>query len=189
MWPGMRPATGWIANLHVDAALGQLIVELAHLVLRLRHRHAVAGHDDDAIGVGQELGDVLRRRALGGLRFARRGRRLHLAERAEQHVRERPVHRPAHDDRQDQARRAVERAGDDEQLVLEHEAHRHRRQPGVRVQQRDDRRHVGAADRQDQQHAEQRATAATMIGERPGHVRVDRQVDAGADRDRQQRRG
>jgi hypothetical protein len=30
-----------------DAALLQLIVELAHLVLRLRDSHAVAGNDDD----------------------------------------------------------------------------------------------------------------------------------------------
>src|SRR5260370_24624612 len=32
-------------------------------------------------------------------RSPRHGGRLHLAERAEQHVRERPVHRLAHDDR------------------------------------------------------------------------------------------
>ena len=55
---------------------------------------------------------------------------------------------------EDQARGAVERARDDQQLVLEHEAHRHRREARVGVQQRDHRRHVGAADRDDQQHAE-----------------------------------
>ncbi len=94
------------------------------------------------------------RGALDRLGFGGRRGGGHLAEGAEQHVGERAVHRLAHDHRQDEARRAVERAGDDQQLVVEHEAHRHRRQPGVGVQQRDDRRHVGAADGQDQQHAE-----------------------------------
>ena len=35
-------------ELHVDAAARQHVVQLADLVLRLRHRHAVARHDDDA---------------------------------------------------------------------------------------------------------------------------------------------
>jgi hypothetical protein len=116
-------------ELHVDAALGQLVVELVHAVLRLRDRHPVAGNDHDAIGVREDVGDVLRRRALHGLRLARAGGRLHLPERAEEHVGERPVHRLAHDHREDEARRSVERARDDEQLVVEHEAHRDGRQP------------------------------------------------------------
>ena len=44
------------------------------------------------------------------------------AERAEEHVGERAVHRLAHDDRQDEARRAVERARDDQHVVVEREA-------------------------------------------------------------------
>ena len=50
MWPGMRPATGWMANLHVHAALGQRVVEFADLVLGLGDGHAVAGNDDDLAG-------------------------------------------------------------------------------------------------------------------------------------------
>jgi hypothetical protein len=43
MWPGIRPATGVNRELHGDAALLQLIVEFAHLVLRLGDGHPVAG--------------------------------------------------------------------------------------------------------------------------------------------------
>ena len=45
-------------ELHVDAALGELVVEIAHAMLRLRDRHAVAGDDDDAVGVGEQFGGV-----------------------------------------------------------------------------------------------------------------------------------
>ena len=47
MWPGMRPATGMNAELHVNAAFGQGVVEFADFVLRLRHGHAIAGNDDN----------------------------------------------------------------------------------------------------------------------------------------------
>ena len=47
MWPGMRPATGWMAYFDLDAFLLQRVGHLAQRVLRLRHRHAVARHDDD----------------------------------------------------------------------------------------------------------------------------------------------
>jgi hypothetical protein len=36
-----------MAYLHLDAFLLQQVGHLAQRVLRLRHRHAVAGHDDD----------------------------------------------------------------------------------------------------------------------------------------------
>ena len=151
--PGHAAGDGVDRELDVDAALGQLIVELVHAVLRLRNGHPVTRNDDDAIGMGQHVGDILRRRALDGLGLAGRSRRLYLAERAEQHIGERSVHCPAHDHGQDETRRSVERARDDQQLVLEHESHGDRREPRVGVQQRDDGGHVGAADGNDQQHA------------------------------------
>ena len=46
MWPGMRPATGWIAYFDLDALRLEQVGELAHGVLRLRDRQPVAGHDD-----------------------------------------------------------------------------------------------------------------------------------------------
>ena len=56
MWPGMRPATGWMPKRTLTPLLAQDLGDLAHGVLRLRHRHAVAGHDDDVLGVAQQLG-------------------------------------------------------------------------------------------------------------------------------------
>ena len=79
---------------------------------------------------------------------------LQLAERAEQNVGERAVHGAAHDDRENKARRAIQGAGDDQQLVVEHESHGAGRQTCVGIEQRDDRGHVGAADGNDQQYAE-----------------------------------
>ena len=46
MWPGMRPATGWIANFTSTPSWSSVVHQLAHRVLGLRDRHAVAGHDD-----------------------------------------------------------------------------------------------------------------------------------------------
>ena len=79
---------------------------------------------------------------------------LHLAERAEHDVGERAIHGLAHDHREDEAGRAVERAGDDQHLAIEHEAEQRGREAGVGVQERDDRRHVRAADGRDQQDSE-----------------------------------
>ena len=83
-----------------------------------------------------------------------RGAGLHLAERAEEHVGDRAVHRLRHHQREEGARRADEHPGDDQHRRVEHEAGRRRREPGERVQQRDDDRHVRAADRQHEHHAE-----------------------------------
>ena len=46
MWPGMRPATGWIANFTSTPRFVSSFVQLAHAVLRLRDRHPVTGDDD-----------------------------------------------------------------------------------------------------------------------------------------------
>ena len=46
MWPGMRPATGWMAYFTSPPRFSMQLGQLAHRVLRLRDRHAVAGDDD-----------------------------------------------------------------------------------------------------------------------------------------------
>ena len=153
----MRPATGWIAYFHVDAALHEQVGEVAHRVLRLRDRHAVAGHDDQRADVGEQHGRVLARdlahRARGGGAPAGGGRGGG-AEASEQHVAERAVHRLAHELREQRARGADQRAGDDERVVVEHEPGRGGGKAGERVEQRDHDRHVGAADRHHHQRSE-----------------------------------
>ncbi len=76
-----------------------------------------------------------RSRAANGLRFfSRSSRSLHLTEGSEQNVRERTVHGLRHDDGENQARRSIQRTGDDEQFAIEYKAHGRRRQPGIAIQ-------------------------------------------------------
>ena len=82
------------------------------------------------------------------------------AEGPEEHVRERAVHGLAHHPREQRAGGADERARDDQQVVVQDEAGGGRRDAGERVQQRDHDGHVGAADRQHEEHAEQQRERA-----------------------------
>ena len=59
-----------------------------------------------------------------------------------------------HEQGQERAGGADEGAGDDERLVVEDETGERRREAGQRVEDGDDDRHVGAADRQHDQRAE-----------------------------------
>ena len=144
--------------LDVDTALLELVGELADRVLRLRDRQAVARDDDHPVRVGEHHRHVLgggraHRPAVGG-RTLRSGGRLQLAERAEEDVRHRAAHRAGHHQRQQGARRPDEHAADDQDVLVEDEAGRGGGDAGEGVQQRDDDRHVGAADRQHEQDAE-----------------------------------
>jgi hypothetical protein len=119
---------------NVDAFLGEFVEEFADGMLRLGDGHAVAGHDHDRVGGFEKRGGFLWRNAAGGLLFAGHRGDLHLTKRAEEDVGEGPVHRLAHDDREDEPRRAIERAGNDEQFIVEHEPHRRRGETGVGIQ-------------------------------------------------------
>jgi hypothetical protein len=54
----------------VDAELRELVVQLTHLVLRLRHRHAVAGMMITLLATDRMPGGFLGRGGLGELLFA-----------------------------------------------------------------------------------------------------------------------
>jgi len=107
-----------------DAAFLELIGKRFDTVLRLCDRHPVSRHEDylGSVGehhrdvVGARRSDLLRAAATrGGLRSAGR------AERAEEHVGQRPVHRAAHRNRQDRAAGADERAANDQQRRIDFE--------------------------------------------------------------------
>ena len=156
MWPGMRPATGWMANWTSTPLRDEQVHQLAHRALRLRHRHAVARHDDHALAVGHQHRGVLRADLAQLLLALGAGRRRLAAgaEAGEQDVEERPVHRLAHELGEDRARGADQRAGNEQRVVAQHEAGRRHRDAGVAVEQRHHDRHVRAADRHHQLHAE-----------------------------------
>ena len=52
MCPGIRPATGWIAYLTGTPLSSSRFGQVLDGVLGLGDRQAVAGHDDDLVGVG-----------------------------------------------------------------------------------------------------------------------------------------
>ena len=134
---------------------GEDVVEFADFVLRLRDGHAVARNDDHRVRGGKNRGGVFGGGALDRALFlGARGGGLHLAKGSEQHVGEGAVHGLAHDDREDEAGSAVERARNDQDFVVEHEAEQRGGEAGIGVQERDDRGHVRAADGRDQHDSE-----------------------------------
>ena len=189
MWPGMRPATGWIANWTSTPLRDQEVHQLADRALRLRHRHPVPGDDDHALAVGHEdrrvlgvdLPQLLLALLAGGNRPAAG------PEAGEEDVEQRAVHRLAHELGEDRAGGADQGAGDQQRVVVEHEAGGRDRDAGVGVQQRHDDRHVRAADRHHQLDPEDQREADEEEEQR--HARLDGgEVDADADEGQEERR-
>ena len=87
------------------------------------------------------------------------------AEAAEDDRDEVAVHPLAHDVGEDRARGADQRAGDDQRRIAEREADAGRGPARIGVEHRDHDRHVGAADRDDDQHAE-REGGERQIGQK-----------------------
>ncbi len=78
---GHAAGDGVNAELHVDAAFGEDVVEFADFVLRLGDGHAVAGNDDDRVGSAKNRGGFFGDGALNRTLFLCAGGRLNLAER------------------------------------------------------------------------------------------------------------
>ena len=148
--PG-HAAGDWMDGvLDVHPAPLEHVGQLARCVLRLRDRQAVAGDDDHALRVGEQGAEVLGRgRAhAAALRSAAGGggAGVDLPKRPEQDVAQRASHGVAHQFGQQRARRADKGARDDEGEVVEGEPAGGDGKAGTGVEQRDDHRHVGAAD-------------------------------------------
>src|ERR1700723_2246508 len=140
---------------YVHAAFAERVVKFADFVLSLRDGHAVAGDDDDFARGSEDRGGFFGRRAVHGTSlFGGGARDLFLAERAEEHVGEGAIHRFGHVYGEDEAGGGVERAGDDEQFAIENETHGCGGKSRVGIQQRDHGGHIGAANGDDHQHAE-----------------------------------
>ncbi|CCK14385.1 hypothetical protein BN136_395 [Cronobacter universalis NCTC 9529] len=143
------------AETHLDAARAQLLGDFRHRILRLRHRHAVAGGDDHRRRVAQHFCRLFRGDfAVLAHLVALAGGGAVGAEATGNHADKRAVHRLTHNVREDSARRPHQRAGDDQQIVAQHKACRRGRPAGIGVQHGDDHRHIRAADRRHQMPAE-----------------------------------
>ena len=126
-------------------------------MLGLRDRHPVAGDDHDVVRVGERDRGVLGAHRLVSALLAFSAATAEGApEAGEEQVGDRAVHRLAHLEGEDRSRGADQGPGDDQHDVVEREAGCGRGQPGEGVQQRDHDRHVGAADREHEEVAEQR---------------------------------
>ncbi len=142
---------------HFNAFFLQLVAHLFESVLGLGDGHAVTGHDDDLGGVLHDESRVFGRAALERtvcIRACATGGRIVAAKAAEDDRDKAPVHARTHDIGQDRARRADERAGDDQREIAQREAERRCSPARIGVQHRDDDRHVRAANRDDQSNAE-----------------------------------
>mmetsp|Transcript_27536 Transcript_27536/g.90285 ORF Transcript_27536/g.90285 Transcript_27536/m.90285 type:complete len:538 (-) Transcript_27536:344-1957(-) len=132
----------------VDALGAELLCDLRHRVLPVCDGETVPRHHDHLLG---RLEVLDRRLDVGEGRLALEDHRLAAAGGrgavpAQQHRHDVAVHRDAHDVRQDGAGRADERPHRGEDRLVEHEALRAERPPGVRVEHGDDDGHVGTAD-------------------------------------------
>ncbi|MNN12920.1 hypothetical protein D3C81_1259300 [compost metagenome] len=141
--------------LHGDAAMGQFLGQFLQRVLCPCNRQAVARNDDHGVGVGQQEGRVVSRTGLHRTCFFRTCRAgiSRVAETTEQNVEERTVHRLAHDVRQNRTGRTHQGAGNDQHRVVQREADTCRSPARVAVEHRHHDRHVGATNRDDDQHA------------------------------------
>ena len=146
-----RQATGNRMNAEADVfALGtQAAGQFADRLLCLCDRHAIAGHDDDAVGFVQRSGHTI---GIDGDLFAFDGLcgTGCAAKSAQDDADKMPVHGLAHDIAEDRTGRADQSAHDDQKIIAKAEADCRRRPAGIAVQHRDNHRHVRAADTHDQ---------------------------------------
>src|SRR6202140_4870989 len=126
MWPGMRPATGWMAYLtSTPSFLSWSAISRRACWACATARRAELDRTGFATGADAR-----------GSGFA--------TEAAKDDRDEGAVHRVAHDVGQDRAGGADQRAGDDQRRVAERETDTGRGPAGIGVQHRDHDRHVGA---------------------------------------------
>lgn len=141
-------ATGnWVdCEADVDVILFQNFGDFSNGILGMPHSHPIARHDHNILRIDHHLGHRLNIR-LHMLLMLDLGR--HLARRRprpKDHIIERPVHRLAHNIRQDGTRRPNQTTNNRQHRVVEHEALGAEGPARVAVEDGDGDGHVGAAD-------------------------------------------
>ncbi|CAE1303239.1 unnamed protein product [Acanthosepion pharaonis] len=137
IWPGIRPATGWMANFTSTLAARSSLTSS----VRASAAHGLPPSHSRGRSPRSPNSAWLRRTGAGG---ARPG----FTEVAEQHIGQAAVHRLGHQQRQQRAGRAHNHARDHQRGVAQRIALQPDRQPVKGIVERDDHRHVGAADQQ-----------------------------------------
>ena len=130
MWPGIRPATGWIANVtsipFASSTSASSCTACCACATAMPYPGTITTFCAYESRIATSSGGERPDRAVDRARSP--GARLNLAERAEEHVPDRAVHRPAHHHREQRSRRADEGAADDQDVRVELEARRGRRE-------------------------------------------------------------
>ena len=145
--PGDRVNT----KTHVDVPGPQGRRNFVHYMLGLCNRHAITGNDHHLFGICEKRGCFLR---IDRHNFALDLSGCHTlapagTETTGDHREEFPVHCATHDVTQDGTARANQRSGNNQEIVVKHEAGRCCGPAGVAVQHRNHDRHVCTADRHD----------------------------------------
>ena len=138
------------------ALLFQLVSHLTQSMLGLRNRHAIARNNDNRRSVFHDERRIFRRAAFHRAGFHRASAASYhivATKAAEDNREERTVHRFTHNVRQNRARRADQRTGDDERQIAQSETNAGRRPTRIRVQHRHNHGHICATDGNDDQEA------------------------------------
>jgi len=176
--------------LHRHTVFGELVCKFLQRMLGARHCKTVAWNNNQAFGVTHhKCGIVGRPRSdgpLGRSSLLRSGRLR--TETPEDHAEEGAVHRLAHDVTQNCTRGSHERARDDQHRVVERKADARRGPSAVGIEHRNHHRHVGATDRDNDQHAEHKGQSQheekgrpVLVGNKDQpqsqHAQTERKID------------
>src|SRR5690606_6304725 len=127
-------------------------------MLRLGDCHTITWYDDDVLGLEHQAHRLtnIYSSHLSLYLLARGPAPAPFAEATQYDTDERAGHGFTHDVAQNRATATDERAGDDEEIVAQHEPSSSRSPAGVTVEHRHDHGHICTADRHNHVHAEQR---------------------------------
>lgn len=139
----------------LNAMLLEQFAQIGEFTLRLRLRQTESRYEDDLVGIDELHREIVCRRFLHRAfrPLAITGGCIGTAEAAGKHRHERTVHGLRHEHGERHAGRTDEGASDDERHIVNGQAGHCDGSAGARIEHRDDHRHVGTADRNDEHQA------------------------------------